>query len=356
MTATWEATLVAFTPNATGLPALVELCGIPWTSLAVRTELGGAGLATTSVPVENLEAVGRARLLHLDETPSELWVRRTTGNTTSIVHAGPVTGCSIKGHTLTITSPGIYAYLAGWLRDTDYDGSGYDLPTIVRQLIDQYQAQSYGSCAVSTAALSAGGTTISPFTIAGRDGKYVDAILTELGTRGTGFDLTIDPATRQVQLWTPRKGADLTDSVILDRRSIAEPDVSWTVGAGQVGSELFGTASAAAGPALRTTKANETRRAAMGRRYITRQWQNIADQAALDDAAVRALADADDQVLTVAPKLLPVAGFSYGDFSTGDLIAYDYDAGIGRQTTTVRVASITVDVSSGAEQLAVGFV
>jgi len=356
MTATWEAALVAFTPSATGPPALVELCGIPWTSLAVRTELGGAGLATTSVPVENLEAVGRARLLHLDETPSELWVRRTTGNTTSIVHAGPVTGCSIKGHTLTITSPGIYAYLAGWLRDTDYDGSGYDLPTIVRQLIDQYQAQSYGSCAVSTAALSAGGTTISPFTIAGRDGKYVDAILTELGTRGTGFDLTIDPATRQVQLWTPRKGADLTDSVILDRRSIAEPDVSWTVGAGQVGSELFGTASAAAGPALRTTKANETRRAAMGRRYITRQWQNIADQAALDDAAVRALADADDQVLTVAPKLLPVAGFSYGDFSTGDLIAYDYDAGIGRQTTTVRVASITVDVSSGAEQLAVGFV
>lgn len=356
MTATWEATLVAFTPNATGLPALVELCGIPWTALAVRTELGGAGLATTSVPVENLEAVGRARLLHLDETPSELWVRRTTGNTTSIVHAGPVTGCSIKGHTLTITSPGLLAYLAAWLRDTDYDGSGYDLPTIVRQIIDQYQAQTYGSFAISTAGLTAGGTTINPFTVAGRDGKFIDAILADLGSRGTGFDLTIDPATRQVQLWTPRKGDDLTGSVVLDQRTIAEPDVSWAVAPGQVGSEVFGTASAAAGPALRTTQSNTTRRAAMGRRYITRQWQNIADQAALDDAAVRALADADNQVLTVAPKLLPVAGFSFGDFDTGDLIAYDYDAGIGRQVTTVRVASITVDVSSGAEQLAVGFV
>ena len=357
MTASYEATVVAVTPNSSGAPTFTELGTIPPTDgLLYRAELAGSGMATVSGPCAHIDPVVQARLRDLTQTPAELWVRRTDQSTlaTTLVHAGPITGCAIKDRVLTVTASGLPTYLGYMCRDTDYTGTGFDLATIVANLVDQYQAQTYGHYGLLTSALTATGVTVTPYQIVGREGRYIDKLIPELGSRTAGFDLAIDPTTRAIKLWAPRKGSDLTNSVILDARSIRSSNISWSVAPGQVGSEVFATASSAAGPALQSEQSNTTLRASMGRRFMSRTFQNIADQSALDDAATRALTDATSQPFTISPELLPVAGFSYGDFTTGDQILYNYDAGLGTQTFTVRVATVEVNVSNGAEVLRVG--
>jgi hypothetical protein len=354
MAATWEAALVAVTPASSGPPTYTELCGFQWKSLTLLEELAGPGMCTLGVEVDTIEAVGKTRLLNLAITPAELWIRRTTGPTaTSIVFAGPITSCHIVDRNATITAPGLLAYLGYWLRDSDFTASNVDQATIVQQLVDQWQAQAYGNDGIVTTALTPTGV-LRTLNLLGVDGKYIDAVVTTMGQRDNGFDLTINPTTRQLLMWSPRKGNDLTASVFLDRRSIASPDVSWTVAPGQVGSEVFASSSSDTGVTLTSIKSNPTLRATFGRAYVSRQYDDISVQATLDDYATRTITDVGAQHFTVAPKLIPVTGFGYGDFATGDLVTYDYDAGLGQQTFPIRVASIETTLDDGRELLTVG--
>lgn len=357
MTATWQASLVAVTPAQTTAPTFSEICGLPWTALDVLHELSGAGSATVATPVDRVDPVAADRLLRLDETCTELWIRRTTSATSSeLVHAGPIIGCQIKNRTLTLVSPGLLAYLASWLRDTDYTGSGKDVADVVKDLIDQYQALDYGSMGLDTSELTTLGVALSPFTISALEPVFLDAAIVDLGQRSSGFDIAIDPATRVVRMWAPRRGTDRSADVVMDARSIATPDVSWSAAPTQVFSDLVATSSSPTGATLRSSDYRTSLRQSLGRRYGRRSYTNIADQAQLDDTVDRALDNATTQSIVVTPDLLPVVGFGFGDFEVGDIIGYDYDAGLGSQTGTPRVASIQVTATSGAEVLKVGLV
>ena len=352
MAISYEASLVSVTYNASGPPVLAEVCGLIPTALTFRDELGLPGMCEITTEVDKIEKVGKDRLLNLAATPTELWLRRGGA---SLVAAGSITGYKITGRQITITAPGLLAYLLYWLRDTDYAAVGLDQATIVQQLCDQWQAQAYGNDGIVTGGLTATGVT-RDLTLSGRDGKYIMPVIAEMGGRNNGFDLSVDPNSRRLLMWSPRKGTDLSANVILDQRSIGTPDVSVCVAPGMLGSEVFASSSSTAGVTLTSIKSNLALRATFGRSYISRQFQDISQQTTLDDHAQRALDDASTQVVTLAPQLLPVPGFSYGDFAVGDVIAYDYDAGLGRQTMTPRVASIEVSMSSGRELLKVGLV
>lgn len=357
MGTTYDATLVAITPAATGQPTLTELCGLNWDRFTTIDELGAPGTTTIQVPVDKLEDVGKARLRDLTVAPCELWVRKTVAGalttTTTIIVAGIVTACHIFGRELVITAPGLMNYLNYWLRDTDYTASGLDQATIVRQLCDTWQASAYGDRGIVTTGLTATGVT-RDLTLSGRDGKFIMPVIQTMGGRNNGFDLTVDPATRALTMWSPRRGTDLTSSVFLDSRSIGVPELSWTVAPGTVGSEVFASSNSTTGATLTTIQSNTGLRATFGRSYVTRSYNDISVQATLDDHAARTLVDVGSQLFTLAPTLLPVSGFSHGDFNTGDLITYDFDAGLGRQTFTVRVASIELSLDSGRETLKVG--
>lgn len=352
--ATYEVTLVAVTPAATGSPTYNEICAIPWTALQLIEECGGEGLVTVSGQVDKIADDGKARLRDLSLTPCELWVRRTDAGTTTMIFAGPLTGVALNNRVITLTAPGLLGYLRYWVRDSDYTASGVDQATIVQQLVDQWQAQSYGSDGITTAGLTATGIT-RDLNLAGVDGKNIAAAITTMGQRSNGFDLSINPTTRALTMWSPRKGQDLSASVILDQRSIAAPNLAWSVAPGLVGSEALATASSATGSVLYSIQSNTALRASFGRSYVTQSFQDVSIQTTLDDHARRMLITAGGQVVTAAPQLLPVVGFGYGDFATGDLIGYDYDAGLGRQTFTLRIASIETTVTNGAEVLRLGF-
>lgn len=350
--ATLEATVVAVTPQASGLPIFTELGAASFTRLIVLRELGGAGLTTVSCPVDLLDPICKSRLRDLTQQPSELWVRRNG----VLIAAGPINGCQIdKQRELTITAPGLRTYLRYWLRDTDYSATSVDLATVVKSLVDTWQALPYGNDGLDTSAIVATGVTLSNYTVSRLDGKFIDALLTDLGQRTSGFDLEVDPASRQIKLWAPRKGSDRSATVVLDRRSIGDIEIAWSAAPGQVGSEVFATASSATGVSLVSVQSNLPLRASFGRSYVPRTFTDIADQAALDDAATRAITNTSTQPFIVSPDLLPVSGFGFADFDTGDLIAYNYDAGVGSQAFTLRVSTIETDFTDGNEELKVGF-
>ena len=130
--------------------------------------------------------------------------------------------------------------------------------------------------------------------------------------------------------------------------------MSWTVAPGTIGSEVFASSNSTMGATLTSIQSNNGLRATFGRSYVTRSYSDISVQATLDDHAARALVDVGSQIFTISPTLLPVIGFAHGDFNVGDLITYDFDAGLGRRTFTVRVASIELSLDSGREALKVG--
>lgn len=368
--ATYEASIVAVTPQPAGTPTFVEIGAVIPTGLTIVDDLGAPGDCTISAKVTSLESAAKTRLATYTTPtplPCELWIRRGTA---ALVFAGPITGYQIQNKTITLTAPGLLAYLLYWLADvnvlttlngsaaTEYAFAGIDQATIVQRLCDAWQAQAYGHDGIVTTGLTATGIT-RDLTLSARDGKLIMPLIQEMGIRSNGFDLSVDPNTRALTMWSPRKGTDRTTgpaAVILDARSIGEPNLSVSVAPGRIGSEVFASSSSTQGASLTTIKSNLALRAAFGRSYVTRAFQDISVQATLDDHAQRAADDNATAAVTLAPTLLPVPGFAYGDFQTGDTIAYDYDAGLDRQTMTPRVQSIAVSTDTGRELLTVGLV
>ena len=366
---TYEASLVAVSYASSGPPTFTEVCGLIPIAGGVRfiDQLGLPGQLDLEVQVDSIEPVGTARLRDLSVAPCEVWLRR---GGTSIVFAGPVTGCHLHDRTITITAPGLLKYLEYWMADvnvltalngsaaTEYMFSGIDQAVIVQRLADAWQGLAYGHDGIVTTGLSATGIT-RDLTLSARDGKYIMPLMTEMGGRNNGFDLSVDPNTRKLTMWSPRKGTDRTTgpaAVILDRRSIGVPDLSWTVAPGQIGSEVFASSNSTQGVTLTSIRSNTVLRSTFGRSYISRSYQDISVQATLDDHAQRTVDDNSTQVFTAAPELLPVPGFAYGDFATGDLILYSFDGGLGEQTFTARVGSIEVSTGTGRELLKVGLI
>lgn len=367
MAATYEASLVAVTPQASGQPTFSEICAINWTGLSILEELAAPGSCSIATPVDRLEQVGKDRLRDLKQTPCELWVRRTTlPSATSIVFAGEVTGVQLQNRTLTLTAPGLLNYLQAWLADinvlaalnggtptAEYVFNLVDQATIVQRLADAWQAQSYAHNGIVTTGLSATGVP-RQLTLSSVEGKFIMPLITSMGVRNNGFDLTVDPATRKLTMWSPRKGNNLTNNVFFDQRTLANLSLAWSVAPGTIGSEVFASSSSTQGATITSIKSNTALRATLGRSYVTRSYSDISDQATLDDHAQRQADDMSTQVFIMDADILPVIGMAYGDFSTGDLVSYDYDAGVGRQTFAPRIASIQTTVTSGREMLRVG--
>jgi hypothetical protein len=350
----YEAVLLSRVPNPNGPQSLAEVCGLTFTSLNLEKVLGDDGLCTLSCIVDTVETVGRERLRDLKAAPCELWVRRTENGITQKVHAGPVTALEINDRTLTLTSPGLRYYMRYWFRETDFAATGQDQSAIVRQLLDDYQAQPYSNMGLDTSVLPSTGIA-RDLALAGRDQKGLVDVFSEMGNRDNGFDLEVDPETRQVRLWSPLKGSDLSGSVIIDRRVIGSPKVSATVAAGVVATTVVGTGASTETASLSATVEDATGLAQFGRATVPMTYSDVSDPVTLHDNVSYQLGIMSPQQLSVSPELMPVAEFGYGAFDTGDFVTYDYDAGLGDQTAKLRVQRININVDGGREKLEVAF-
>lgn len=349
--ATWEAALVARTPSETSGPTFTEVCGLKWTGLSYEDVAGDPGRIDIGVPIRHLPTAAKTRLRDLELYPCELWLHRDGVRKA----AGPLMSYTIQGDTLTAYGTGLLGYLGYWPWDIDQTYTGADQATIVAGLIDTMQARTYGSFGIDTSHLAAT-EVYRDLKLLASEGRNVLDIVVGMGDRDNGYQLTIDPQTRAVEMHTPRQGVDRSGDVYLDQRNVASPEVFVSVAPGQIASEVLGVSSgAAAGESLTSSASNPTLRATFGRAGIARSWPDIKVQATLDDHVARVAEDYATARTSVSPDLAVVTGASIEDFDAGDIITYSFDDGLGLRVITPRVRTKKVTASKGREALSVRF-
>ena len=346
----FDLTVVRRIPASSGSPTLTALGPIAkWSSLRVRREVGLPGSCQVVAAVDALESTTKAALLDLSATPCELWVYRDA----ALVHAGPIVSYRVKSRRVELVSPGLLGYLDYMVQDTDFASSG-DQAAVVALLIDTYQAQAYGHFGLDTGHLD--DTIVTrELTVAGTELHRLSDLIREYGAKDDGFDLSCDPESRRLTMHHPRQGVDRSDTVVADMRSVSDPEYGQSVAAGLVGSEAIISASGGSGINYTATVSNLTLRASFGRTCVTGTANVSEGQTSATDYATRLGEDYDAPAHALAPAVLSVSGFDWDSFDEGDVIGYEYDAGLGLQTFTPRVRAKELSPDSGSERLAVEF-
>lgn len=349
--ANYEATFIARIPAQTGPPQLVEVGPIKYTSISWMDELTRDGRVDIGVKIDSLDDAIKARLRELDRTPNELWLHRNGRR----VAAGPITSYNVQNRrALTMVAPSLTGYLPYMVRDTDYTATSVDQATIVKQLVDAHQAADYGNFGIDTLIPETG--VPRDLQLQAGEGKRLDTVIREMGGRENGFDYAIDPTTRRLALYNPRRGADLSDSVFIDRRNVIDAQVSLSVAAGDFATRITAASSAIDGTALTAVAANTDAEARFGRVMAPESFSNISEQTTLDDHAARLADTMSTPAFLSAPTLAPIEELEVGSIAPGDLVTYAYDVGLGAQELVRRISSITVKVGhDGKERLALVF-
>lgn len=350
--ATYELVAVARTPVSGAAHTLVETGPIVAPTITWTDELAGPGRLQFSCTPERLESSIQSRFRDLAANPTEIRLYR--GGV--IKFAGPVFGYQIQGGSLSVTVPGLLAYLGYMWVTSDLTHTATDQFTIAKGLVDHWQALTFGNFGIDTSAVGTSGVTRDRTYLAVEQHNILQRLL-ELSRVDNGFDVHINPSTRALVLSFPTRGTDLSASKVLDARNIVDAGIAVSVAPGDLASEAFGQGTGSEQTALSATKSNTTVRAAYGRAGVSANFDGVSVQATLN-GHTQALLDARTSMLfQPGPGLIPVADVDVGSFSPGDTIAFEYDAGLGLQSINRRVSSVQVTVDAdGTERMAVGFV
>jgi hypothetical protein len=346
--ATYNVVAVQRTPQSGSAPNLQEL-GPLEASFSYTDILNEAPEATFALDVDSLQDDIKVSLLDPVSQPLEVWVYRDSIK----VFAGPLVGHEIKDEILTIAARGAEFYTAYMMVETAKTFAAVDEFTIAADLVDDWQAQTYGNYGIDTSAIGTSGTTRSLVIPGDEEPRVVYEILGETIAQDFGVDFWVDPTDGKLYLGT--RGSDLTETVFLEL-GVKSSAVRLTVAPGAIASEVF--ASSTGGPTvLTTTKSNTALRASWGRAGTPLTVDDDPDATTLGDAAQGYLDDRSDPFFVPGPELIPVAGASVEDFTAGDTVTYSFDAGLGQTTGGFRVRKRKVAVGhDGQETMAVEFV
>lgn len=346
--ADYALSLVARTPASSGAPSLVEVDRLVAESVSYTDELNRPGSATLRCPVGSMSEAVKERLADLAGFPSEVWIYRDS----TLEWAGEVRTLAVDGQAVALNCVGLLGYTDRMGVTADLTYSGVDQFTIAKGLVNHWQGLSYGHYGIDTSGIGTSGVV--------RDRTYLAAELHNVGRRLQelaavldGFDVHVDPATRDLVLSYPTRGTDLTASVFLDARNIDSAAVAMSVAPEDLVSDVdaIGT-SYGSGASLTITSARSTPavRAAYGRSWGSRTFDGVSVQGTLDDYADAFLEVRTGQLFQPGVTLVPRVGLDVGDIAPGDTVSYAYDAGLGLQTGTFRLAKITVTVESAGRQ------
>lgn len=350
MAAQYDIVAVGRTPQQTVTPLLAEL-GPLYADFSITEEVDGPGEADFSVDVETLGSDVKDRLRDLRAKPMEIWVYRNG----TMIYAGPVIGGQISGTKVTMTTKGLLYYLRYMLVTTDKTWTTTDQFTIAKTVIDDWQGLDYGHYGLVATAIGTSGVTRTLDLPGATEPLVVADVIRDLGMADNGFDAEVVPSTRAVVLTNPSKGTDLSTSVFLER-GIQSPDIRFSVAPGIVASDVYLTATGEGSDPLTATKFLAATRSTFGRSGFATSADSVNTQALADDLAQAVLDARGEALFQPGANLLPVAGAGYDDFGVGDTVTYSFDAGLGRQTGTYRIAKRTLEVGDdGTETMGVEF-
>lgn len=353
-TVSYELVCVARIPQSSGPPLLIEVDPIDWTGLSFTDELSKAPTLNAGCQISNLTEPVLQRLRDLASLPTELWLYRAG----KLVFAGPLLVAQTQGggEGVSLYATGLLGYLRWMVVDTDLVYSQVDQFAIAAGLIDQWQSGPYSHFGIDT-------TGIAPSGIV-RDGIYlakelhpVGQRVEELGSRQNGFDVSVDPAARKLQLDFPQRGVDRStgeDAIVFDARNVTSSDIVVSAGPGDLASEGYGTGTG--GDALYSVRSNLELRATFGRTAITGTWSDVSEQSTLD-AHVQGLVDARGAALLVpGPNVRVTPDADLGAYDVGDTVSYQVHGSLSIQGAyRLRKRQVTVS-KTGQESTSLEFV
>lgn len=351
----YDLVVMARVPQPTSAPSLLEVDPIEWSTLTWTNALSTAQELSVTCLIAGLTDPVITRLRDLATQPTELWLYRNG----QIVFAGPIQTGSVAGETLTLNAKGLMTYLSNMFVTADLVFKAADQFQVVKGLVDHWQALDYGNYGIDTSHITNSGVTM--------DVNYLKTELHNIGQRifdlgktATGFDIEIDPITRQLQLWYPIKGVNRSvgeDSVVFDARNISSSNIMFSVTPTDVASEAFGTGTATSSDGTTySTASNPDLRAKYGRSGVSGTFSGVPDQSTLD-VFVQALVQARATALMVpGPEARDTPDADIGSYGVGDTILYQPNE-LLTISSAYRIRKQTVKVAStGQETLTLEFV
>jgi hypothetical protein len=351
----YDLVVVARIPAVSGPPAFLEVDSIEWGSLKYTDTLSRPQQLTVTCLAASVTESVLQRLRAPARLATELWLYRDG----RLVFAGPLRGFRTSAENLTLEARGLLDYLAGMTVQVDQRFAQVDQFAIAAGLIDQWQALQYGHYGIDTSGVGVSGR-VRDATYLATELHNVGQRVQELGQRIDGFDVGVDPSSRQLQLWYPGKGVDRStgeDAIVFDARNITNGDVVCSLAVDDVATDAFGTGSTSnADTTLYSAKVNLALAALYGRSSVTQAWSDISEQATLD-AHTQGLVDArGDALLIPGPGLRVTPDADLDAYAEGDSVAYTLSDVLGINGA-FRIRSRAVDVAStGTERATVAFV
>lgn len=343
----YDIVYVTRTPQQSTGPTLAET-GPVYGKLSWSANLYSPDTIEVVASTNELESDLKERLRDLVLLPTEIWIYRDG----ILVAAGPIVGGSINEKEVTISAAGLSSYLRYMFVTTDKNFSATDQATIAKTLVDDWQALDYGNFGIDTSSITTHGVNRT-INFKGNEFPNVFEAVTDLGAADNGFDVWVDPDTRELNLDYPSRGVNKSATVFLER-GISSPNIKFSVAPGIIASESFGVAKDTNGNVITSTQTNTTLRQDFGRIGYAESYED-GEQALLDDLTQAAVDVRNTMMFQPGPGLLPVDGAKVEDFNPGDIVSYLYDAGLGNQSGVYRVKRKKVTVDKGQESIEVEF-
>ncbi len=353
--ATFEVVLVARVPQQSTAPTLTTVNRLVTETISYTEELNRPGTGTLGCPIGSMSTDVRDRLALLAATPSEVWIYADS----ALVWAGEIQTLAIRDQTVELGCVGLLGYTNRMGVTADLTYTAVDQFTIAKGLVDHWQALDYGHYGIVTSGIGTSGVTRDR-TYLRNELHHVGQRLAELAAVINGFDIHVDPASRDLILSYPERGTDLADSVFIDERNIDSAAVAMSVSPDDLVTDVSatGTAQSSVGQSttIYTLRSNSTLRSTYGRSFGSSNFDGVSVAGTLDDHADAYRDARNGQLFQPGVTIVPRIGCDVGDFGPGDLVNYSYDAGLGTQSDIFRVAKVTTTVdSSGRTRLGVDF-
>lgn len=355
----YEVVAYSRTPVQSAAPTFVDLGKITIAAGSSGTETGGLSWSRElysdgSISVSTLPEVVNddlaARLLDMSNKPTEIGVFRDG----VLMQRGPLIAWQVQGETLVLHARGLSYYLRYMFLTSDL-AFNKDQALIVQDLIDHHQDKDWGDFGLDASGITSHSVTREIEYFAGELINIYEEIR-DLSEIDDGFDMVVDPTTRDVVLTNPTVGSVKAAS-ILDARVINSPNMSSVVTAGQFGSSGLVGGVNANGDRIQSSSTDTTIRDNWGLSYVGRAVPGADNQAFVDASAIRVRDIVSDELLTPTKKYFSATGISVDDIDIGDTVTFDYNAGFGRLTKDVRIQNMFVSVDAGnAESLTLDFV
>lgn len=354
----YELVVVARVPQSNGAPSFIQIDPISWTSITYGQKLSAPDTLDISVLVSTLTDPIKQRLKKPNEMATELWLYRNG----KVVFAGPLAGGQISNsNELSLSANGLLSYLTWMVITNDLIYKATDQFDIVKGVIDNWQNGSFRNLGIDTTSAGLSGVTMD-ITYLKNEVNNVYTKVTDLAKASTGFDIQVDPASRKLQMFYPRKGVDRSDgpeAIVFDTRNVTDTNITFALGPLDLATDAFGVGTGSGqddSKVFYSTAQNDELRSKFGAVGITGTFRDVPSQV-INDTFTQSLIDARNETLWIpGPNVRVTPDSDLNDYEVGDTVDYHLHNELDIQGAFRLLArQIKVD-QDGNESVSVSFV